>query len=192
MHRLLVVCTANVCRSPVAAAFLRRELAPQPSTDDDCWVVTSAGTGQYTADVDRATIRAAADAGLDIKGHRPRVLDPNILADDGADLVLTLARSHLPAIVAVDPTAWPRTFTLKELARRATQAGEPDPGENFGAWRERMATGRLAREMLLPDPADDVADPYGLPRRHHDAMVAEVGAEIQRLVRSGPWCASRG
>ena len=45
-----------------------------------------------------------------------------------------------PAIVALDPSAWPRTFTLKELARRAGQAAPASAADGgFLAWRARVA-----------------------------------------------------
>ena len=150
-------------------------------------MATSAGTGQYTAPLDRNTIAAAADIGIDVSTHRPRPLDRRMLGTDGADLVLTMARAHLPAVTGLDPSAWPRTFTLKELARRAVASDPPVRDEGFVGWRRRMADGRSAAAMLSPDPADDVADPYGLPMAEHVAMVAEVASTIDQLIRWGPW-----
>jgi protein-tyrosine phosphatase len=190
-RRLLVVCTANICRSPVAERLLTRALADRRDVDGVDWAVTSAGTGQYDAVVDPNTLSAAADVGIDVGTHRARRITRGILDDDGADLVLTMTRSHLPTVVALDPAAWSRTFTLKELARRASTLEPPTTTEGFSGWRARMAAGRQARELLDPDPADDVADPHGMPRRHHVAMVAEVAHEIDRLVTNGPWSVVR-
>jgi protein-tyrosine phosphatase len=186
-RHVLVVCTANVCRSPVVAALLSRVFAGTQDVDGETWVATSAGTGQYTAPLDRNTIAAAADIGIDVSTHRPRALDRQMLGADGAELVLTMARAHLPAVTGLDPSAWPRTFTLKELARRAVASDPPERDEGFIGWRTRMADGRSAAAMLSPDPADDVADPYGLPLPEHVAMIAEVAAAIDQLIRWGPW-----
>ncbi len=184
-RRLLVVCTANVCRSPVAERLLRRALSHD--VEGDGWSIASAGTGRYAAGLDPNTIRAAADVGIDVSAHRPRLLDRDILADDGADLVLTMTRGHLPDVVALDPTAWPRTFTLKELARRADSLEPPTATEGFSGWLARMAAGRQARAMMTGNADDDVADPYGLPMRRHVEMVAEVTHAVDRLTRRGPW-----
>lgn len=186
-RRLLVICTANVCRSPVAERLLGRALSGRRDSNGIEWTVTSAGTGQYSASLDPSTVAAAAGAGIDISGHRSRVLDRDILAADGADLVLTMTRGHLPAVVTLDPGAWTRTFTLKELARRANTEIPPNPEEGFSGWLARMAAGRQAREMMRADPLDDVADPYGMPKRHHLDMVAEVSHEVDRLIKAGPW-----
>jgi protein-tyrosine phosphatase len=186
-RRLLVVCTANVCRSPVVADLLVREFAHAPDIDGETWVATSAGTGRYAAEMDERTIRAAAEVGLDIRAHRPRHLDRDMLATEGADLVVTLERAHLRDVVGLDPSAWPRSFTLKELARRAVSLEPPTADEGFAGWRRRVADGRSAAAMLDPDPADDVADPYGRPLARHVRMVAEVAAAVDQLIRWGPW-----
>ena len=125
--------------------------------------------------------------GIDVSDHRPRVLNRDILAGDGADLVLTMTRAHLPDVVGLDAAAWPRTFTLKELARRANSYEPPSTVEGFSGWLARMAEGRLARDMLHGDPFDDVADPYGLPKRHHVHMIAEVAHQVELLMQCGPW-----
>jgi len=184
---MLVVCTANVCRSPVAERLLRRAIGGRVDAHGDEWVVTSAGTAAGSAPLDRHTITAAAEAGIGLSDHVPRRADPDVVATDGADLVVTMAREHVRAIAVADPAAWPRTFTLKELVRRAGAAGAWRPGESWADWLRRIGEGRRTVELLGSDPGDDVADPYGLPARHHAAMVAEVAAAVDDLVRLGPW-----
>jgi protein-tyrosine phosphatase len=178
-RRLLVVCTANVCRSPVVAGLLAARLGER-------WVVTSAGVSAIAAVADRPTLDVARGAGVDLSGHRSRRLDRQVLADDGADLVVTMSRAHLRAVVAIDAAAWPRTFTLKELARRSTSVAAAR-GESFEAWRTRIATGRRASGMVGPDVDDDTADPYGGPRDGYAAMLDEARRCIDVLERTGPW-----
>lgn len=183
---VLVVCTANVCRSPSAAGLLQRRLRELPALDGP-WTVTSAGTSSVRARMDAHTVGAAGQRGVDLTGHRARHLDAEILHRDGADLVVTMTRSHLRDVVGIDPDAWPRTFTLKELVRRATSMPPAGSGESMASWLARAAQGRRAADMMTPDPSDDIDDPYGAPRRAHDRMVAEVDDLLARLVRLGPW-----
>ena len=49
------------------------------------------------------------------------------------------------------------------------------------AWIHRLSDGRKAADLLRPDSADDLADPYGLEQRHYDAMVAEVSEAVDVL-----------
>lgn len=91
------------------------------------------------------------------------------------------------SVVSLERDAWMRTFTLKELARRAKQLDPPDPAEGFAGWIKRMAAGRKAAGLLRPDPADDIADPYGLAPVYHARMVDELRDVIHQLIRWGPW-----
>jgi len=177
VRRLLFVCTANVCRSAVAEQLFGRELAGHHDIDGEEWVVRSAGTADLRAAMDRSTIAAADAVGLDLRGHLARPITREIIATDGADLVLTMTREHLRHVIGLDPTAWPRTLTMKEAARRsAAIAGPTAATGGFAGWRDRLTAGRRAADLMRPDAADDVADPYGAPRREHDQMVATVAA----------------
>lgn len=178
-RHLLVVCTANVCRSAVAERLIAAKLEGRRDVDGQEWVVRSAGTADVRAPMDRNTIAAAEASGVDLSSHTARVLTREILDTDGADLVLTMTREHLRYVVRLDPTAWPRTFTLKEIARRSRLIA-PATAESGGflAWRERVAAGRRAADLLRPDPADDVEDPYGAPRREHERMVEEISRSL--------------
>jgi protein-tyrosine phosphatase len=186
-RRLLVVCTANVCRSPVASGLLQRALGPPSTTDPETWTVSSAGTALVRAVPDANTVAAAAAVGLDLQAHVPRHLDREILHRDGADLVLTMTRAHLREVVGIDTAWWPRTFTLKELARRAAQVAPAATEETIDAWLARVSAGRRAAALMKPDPQDDIDDPYGLPRRDHDEMVRDMMELIGTLAGRGPW-----
>lgn len=183
----LVVCTANVCRSPSTERLLQRRLDGLVDLQGHAWVVRSAGTASIWAAMDPHTITAAQAIGLDLSGHASRVLDPGILATDGAELVLTMTREHLRTVVGIDRTVWPHAFTLKEIVRRASTIPPAQPGEGLDGWLRRVGAGRRAADMIRPDPIDDVDDPYGAPRREHERMLTEVAALIERLVQVGPW-----
>ena len=139
----LVVCSANQCRSPLAAAVLREHLAER-GIDADVW---SAGTQAYAGSpATDQTRTVAARAGLDLRSHSSTRVDAPMLR--GADVVLTLERAHLRDVIALDRTAWAKTFTLKELVRRGTTVG-PRAGRRVdprvaGAGRRRPATDRSA------------------------------------------------
>jgi protein-tyrosine phosphatase len=182
---ILVVCTANVCRSPVAADLLQRAL--RATTGDEAWSVRSAGTAPIRVPLDSNTLAAAAAVGLHLGEHVPRHLERDVLRRDGVDLVLTMSRAQLREVTAIDASWWPRAFTLKEIVRRASAVAPAAPDEPLATWLGRVAVGRRAAAMLKPDPADDVSDPYGLPRRAHVEMVEELSGLVDKLVRLGPW-----
>lgn len=109
MPTILVVCTGNVCRSPLAETVLREEGGIVGLT------VTSAGTG---AVVGRSFCgRALSMRGAAADGWRPQfatALTPEML--DEADLVLAAAYEHRRAVALLRPKARRKTFTLKEAS----------------------------------------------------------------------------
>jgi len=146
--------------------------------------VRSAGTWGGRQSVSAYTMRASAAIGVDLSDHRSRQLTAELIATDGADLIVAMTRQHLREVVALDHAAWPRTFTLKDLARRAVAV--PSDVGGLEAWREALGTGRRAADLMTPSPDDDIDDPYGGPFATHGLMVAEVDALIADVVRRLP------
>jgi protein-tyrosine-phosphatase len=85
-----MVCTGNICRSPMAAGLLRNRL---PDGLKQCVEVTSAGT--YALHGHRAhdhAITAMAGFGIDISNHRARQITREMAR--GADLILVMEAVH--------------------------------------------------------------------------------------------------
>ena len=92
--RILMVCTGNICRSPMAEGLLRHLLPPSLATDI---TVQSAGThGLHGNRAESFAVNAAAEYGADISDHRARVLSPSMVRS--ADLVLAMEKYHLNRI----------------------------------------------------------------------------------------------
>jgi protein-tyrosine phosphatase len=91
-----VVCTGNICRSPIGEVVLRAKLA---AAGIDDVVVTSSGTGGWHAG-DPMDARAAAALrrhGYDGSGHLAREFVGGWLAE--RQLVLAMDSGHLSALV---------------------------------------------------------------------------------------------
>jgi protein-tyrosine phosphatase len=179
MTSILVVCTGNVCRSPMAEGFLRKALAD--TLGDPGVAVSSAGTAGWEGSQAMAeAVAAAAELGVDIAGHRARRLRSGMA--ETADLVLCMAGEHHDAIVRATPSAAGRTFTLKELVRLLERLpeGDPDRVEDRIAAADAMRRGSPA----TGDHDDDVADPLGLPLNGYRAIAFELDDRCARLVRA--------
>lgn len=173
---ILVVCTGNICRSPVAEVLLADRLARRGLAAR----VHSAGLlgpGNPAADYSRAVATAA---GLDLSGHRSRRLAPELLA--GADLVLGMAAEHAREAVVMAPEAFGRIFTLGELVRRGEAIGPRKPTETPADWLARAHMGRTPYDLIAAAASDDVADPIGRNRRAYDAMMRHLDDLTTRLV----------
>ena len=90
IRRVLLVCTGNICRSPLAAVMLERALTQRNVRDVD---VKSAGTGAWDgAPASEGAYLVALENGLDLSEHRAQLLTRDLV--EGSDLILTMARHH--------------------------------------------------------------------------------------------------
>ncbi|MGQ0802725.1 MAG: arsenate reductase/protein-tyrosine-phosphatase family protein [Actinomycetota bacterium] len=174
--RVLIVCTANLCRSPMAEAVLRHRLDQRgvPAT------VTSAGLLEAGRPSLADARRALEDRGLRAAERLSRQLEKGVVR--GADLVLGLERAHVREVVVLDPDAWPRTFTIKELVRRASAVGARRSEEPLAQWVARVHAGRRRADLLGSSPDDDVRDPTGGPPEGYDATADLLDALLTRFV----------
>lgn len=161
----------------MAAALLSRSLAAAEVTA----TVTSAGLFPGGREPPTEVISTMAAQGLDLRGHRSRALSGEMVA--GADLVLGMAREHVREVVALHPDAWSRTFTLKELVRRATELGPRADGQALGEWLETLQAGRTRLGLLGSSPHDDVADPVGCPSSAFQATATNLELLVSQLVQ---------
>ena len=177
MTEILVVCTANLCRSPMAAALLVDALERGAAQG----TVRSAGVrGAPDLPPPDAVVDVMATRGLDVGAHRSRRVEAADIQH--ADLVVAMERAHVQALVVLVPDAFGRTFTLKELVRRAETAGSRGGGEPLAQWLGRIHSGRRASALLGSDPDDDVDDPMGGPPERYRRTADELADLTTRLV----------
>lgn len=171
--KLLVVCSGNVCRSPLATALLRMRL-------DARWQVESAGTAAFEGEpMAPETITLAHRYGVPDVPHEARRLTPSLA--ESADLILALDRAQRRRVAELAPRVVRRTFTLREFARLAGGAARSRvfPSPSLAELLEAISEQRRLRIGEVGPEEDDVADPFGRPMEVH----VEAGRLIDEAVR---------
>ena len=117
MTRILVVCTGNTCRSPMAAALLAQAIEGAGIRAE----VGSAGTGAWDgAPASEGSYLVSLEHGLDLSEHRARLLTREMA--DQADLILAMSRTHLARVRELGGGA--RAHLMGEFAGRAGPSAE--------------------------------------------------------------------
>ncbi|HEX4777894.1 MAG TPA: protein-tyrosine-phosphatase [Acidimicrobiia bacterium] len=168
---VLVICTGNICRSPMGEALLRHHL----ETRGVAARVHSAGTMRWNGPATDEAVDALRDYGLDLSPHRSRSLTPGLV--DATDLVLGMTRTHVDFVTTRCPDAAGKTFMVRELARLGRVVGPRAAGEPVAAWLARVAT---LREPGRPvgHPQDEIDDPVGEPVEVYRRTAALLDASL--------------
>jgi len=117
-YRVLLVCTGNTCRSPMARVILESALARRGWSQ--VVEVRSAGVGAYPGSpATGEAVRVAKRRGLDLSGHESTPLDEELV--EWADLILTMSPSHLA------PVAWAGGGERAAVITAFARGGEGDP-----------------------------------------------------------------
>ena len=108
---IVLVCTGNTCRSPMAETLLREQLRKKFGCEDAVRVLSAGVAASQGSGASPQAIEVMGKRGLDLTGHSTRGLDDAVM--NVADLVLTMTRGHRAAILAAWPDMQDRVFTLR-------------------------------------------------------------------------------
>lgn len=125
MPSILIICTANQCRSPLAEVLLQRQLTERDNNQQ--WIVESAGTWASAARPAHVQMRKVAEeAGLDLTQHRARNVEQ--LALDQYDLILTMEQNHKEALQVEFPAVRQRIYQFTEMVGMTYDVTDPIGG----------------------------------------------------------------
>lgn len=131
MPHLLILCTANICRSPMAEGLARAHLTAAGHAD---WGVSSGGT--WATDGSAASAFSlqvlAEERGIDLSDHRSRALTLDMLQI--ANLVLVMTRGHKEAVQLEFPEQADKVYLLSEMAGPGYDIADPI-GQPLEAYR---------------------------------------------------------
>lgn len=182
---VLIVCTANICRSPLGVALLQDALGGSGIR------VRGAGT---LAAVGHPPVPEAVDYVRRYTGMRlgGAALQLDRRGAESAELILTMTQRQRAEVVQTAPSVMRRTFTLRQFVRIASLLPE---GTTYPS--VRSLTESLAQHRALAGPAvgggDDIPDPYGETWKVYEesfdliARTVDIAAAVlmTRVVDSG-------
>ena len=125
MPRILFVCTANICRSPMAAGIFSKIIEEKGESEQ--WNIESAGT--WGLEGESASIGSQTvmnELGIDISNHRARRVDYDLL--ESFDLILTMESGHKEALRVEFPELSDRVFILSEMINVEEDITDPIGG----------------------------------------------------------------
>ncbi|MFA1784648.1 arsenate reductase/protein-tyrosine-phosphatase family protein [Klebsiella pneumoniae] len=100
---ILVICTGNICRSPIAERILR-ELLPNTKID-------SAGVGALIdRPADQSAIKVSKNHGISLAEHKGKQFTSKLAKQ--YDLLLVMEKQHLHQVTKIAPEARGKTMLL--------------------------------------------------------------------------------
>ena len=157
IHDVLIVCSGNMCRSPLAAAELRRallEAGVRGTRVHSAGTVASAGVA-----ASEPAIEVAEHEGLDISYHRSTPLSQDLI--HRSDLVVVMEKEHLNEVLRLAPEAGGKSILLSEFAAGAERGKDvTDPyGASYVFYEQiffymKPMLARLARWLSGQEPKD--------------------------------------
>jgi len=163
---VVVICSGNRFRSPIAEAILRRAAEGLPVG------VRSFGTMNLPpGHALPEALELAPSYGLDLVSHRSRPLAGEDLSD--ADLVIGFELMHVSRAVVGASAPRERTFLITELAALLDEAAPP---EGDGVVERARASVQQADEARKAGTGmwQEIADPIGGPAAGYQRSAAEV------------------
>jgi protein-tyrosine phosphatase len=122
---ILVACTANICRSPMAAAILRRCIT-ELGLEDQIAVLSAGVWAEEGYKASTNAVTTLATRGMDLTGHRSRLLTPALLGE--ADLVLVMEEAHRRSLFHLAPPHLNKVYLLTEMSGQHADVTDPYGG----------------------------------------------------------------
>jgi protein-tyrosine-phosphatase len=142
---VLVVCTANICRSPMGAGLLQHAFAAQPEPLRSVRVISAGVAARDGEPVSENSVLALRKVGIDLAGQVSRALTQRML--DEAFVVLCMTESHRAMIqLQADPPP-KNLFLFREFM---PQPGDKEIGDPYGGSLKVYETARDEMVEAIP------------------------------------------
>jgi protein-tyrosine-phosphatase len=148
--KVLFVCTANICRTPIAKYYLLDKL--RSNGLDGLIEVLSAGTwAQEGHPAAENSVLVCRENGIDASGHVATNLTTGIVNE--ADIILCMSERHKKDLSSVFPHSVDKIFLLTEYPHRSLNSSRsiPDPfGRKLTFYRDVFEQIRAEIDRFFP------------------------------------------
>jgi len=151
--RVLFVCTANICRSPMAAALFAKSAHTNGVQAEA--LAASAGFLEGGRVVHEHVVTLLDERGVDVSRKRSQKLSDQVI--EHADLILTMTSEHARGVVSRFPRSITDVYTLRHFGTIVTPRDNDVP---VRAWLDEINQNNR-RAYLGDDEALDIEDPIG-------------------------------
>lgn len=139
--KIVTVCTANICRSPMAAALLQHALAAQPEPLRRLKVISAGVAARHGERVSENSVIALKKVGLDISSHVSQPVTQEMLNE--AAMILCMTESHR-AMIQLQAEPVPKNiFLFREFM---PQRGDKEIADPYGG---PLKAYELARDEMV-------------------------------------------
>lgn len=201
---LLVVCTANIARSPLAEALLQAHVRVR-GLEDEVRIASAGTRARHGYAAAQPSVAIAAGWGVDLRRHRSQPVTDELL--ESSDLIVTMTEVHRDALGGRGARVSERCFTLYELRRllhgvdvtaasQGSAALSPElpaalspelsaalPPDGDRARPSLATSDRVAavvreahqrRPLSARSGREDIPDPYGRDEEVYEAVATEL------------------
>ncbi len=133
-NKILFVCVANVCRSPMAEWIMKDIIRRDGESDHNRTQVRSAGiSAQDGCDASDQALMVMRARGIDISRHRARMVNSEIL--EWADLVLCMNQEQVVALKQSFPESQNKIHLLTQYCGDGGDIDDPS-GKHTSVYEE--------------------------------------------------------